>query len=180
LDATLPTSIQEGGIGCVLGKVDDKVCIVSVLKSGGAALSKIGFCEGDEIVQVNGMMFTASASCDQVAAELRGKVQTAVRVWIRRKKTGKMVSATIVRQPVKGKPIKEAVLEDGHLVPALAPQNNSARRSLRILPAVSAGFLHSIDCFIASDRGLCKPSLPFAPELERGRSAPPSKGCYFA
>ena len=72
---TLPPPIQEGGIGCVLEKVDDKVCIVSVLKAGGAAASKIGFCEGDEIVQVNDVRFTASASCDQVAAALRGKVQ---------------------------------------------------------------------------------------------------------
>jgi hypothetical protein len=187
----LPLPIQEGGIGCVLEKVDGKVCIAAVLKSGAAASSKIGFCEGDAIVQVNDKEFTSSVSCDQVAAALRGKIHTTVRVWIRRKTTGKLVSARIVRQLVPGKPVKEAIHDDGHDIPVLAPKNDPARRILDRLQV--AGFLQAMDrsgdaweghAQKQKGRGANKdprePTVRYAPCLKQCLSAPPSECCYFA
>ncbi|KAJ1488808.1 hypothetical protein T484DRAFT_1744337 [Baffinella frigidus] len=124
--------------GCVLEKIDGNVCIVSVLKSGAAACSGTEFCEGDVIMQVDERAFASSSSCETVASALRGKVHTGVRLWIQQKISGKIVSARIVRQPVPGKPIKDAVLEFGHLIPVLTPQNDPARRSLHNLPGAAA------------------------------------------
>ncbi|KAJ1488806.1 hypothetical protein T484DRAFT_1744335 [Baffinella frigidus] len=184
----LPLS-QEGGIGCVLEKVNGNVCIASVLKSGAAACSGTELCKGDVIMQVDNKEFTSSSSCDQVASALRGKVHTVVRVWIRRKASGKIVSARIVRQPVPGKPIKDAVLEFGHIIPVLTPQNDPPRRSLHTLP----GFLQSMrrtssewigqeqrEKRHGAEKQLGEPRARLAPCLAHGCSAPAAKGSYFA
>jgi len=108
---------DNAGIGCVLEKVRGHCCIVSLAPGGAAAASEIQLCAGDIVVQVDETEFTFASPCDQVAAALRGQANTVVSVWIRRRATGKVASTRIVRHPVPGKPIKEAVLEGGHVIP---------------------------------------------------------------
>lgn len=96
------TTGEYGGIGAIIGEIDNKLIIVDPYE--GFAAQKAGIKAGDQIVEVNGVN-AIGRKYDEITSMLKGQAGTALRIKVIHPGQSTPVELNITREEIKNKAV---------------------------------------------------------------------------
>ncbi len=104
----IETKGEYGGLGIVIGIRDNKLTVISPIEDTPA--ERAGIQPGDKIIKINGEE-VKDPKLNEIVKVLRGKPGTKVTISIERENVDELIDYTLIRETIKLKPVKFAVIK---------------------------------------------------------------------